>query len=97
MSSSVHLIGGGWEPAFAVAVYGPFLQEAAIVAARGGRPGKPIIACVVLDEGAGREQFGRWAGVLREVARIAQGLCRLAPVGNEREIEPTSSRSRRRQ
>ena len=50
------------------AVYGPFLQEAAVVAARGGRPGKPIIACVVLDEGDGRAQFARWAGVLREVA-----------------------------
>ena len=68
MSSSVHLIGGGWEPTFAAAVYGPFLQEAALVAARGGRPGKPIIACVVLDEGDGREQFTRWASVLREVA-----------------------------
>ncbi len=68
MSSSVHLIGGGWEPAFAAAVYGPFLQQAAVVAARGGRPGKPIIACVVLDEGDGRAQFARWADVLREVA-----------------------------
>jgi len=68
VSSSVHLIGGGWEPAFAGALYGPFLQEAALVAARGGRPGKPIVACVVLDEGDGRAQFARWAGVLREVA-----------------------------
>jgi cyanophycinase len=38
------------------------------VAARGGRPGKPVIACVVFDEGDGRAQFTRWAAALREVA-----------------------------
>ncbi len=68
MSSSIHLIGGGWEPEYADALYGTFLQEAAVVAARGGRPGKPVIACVVLDEGDGREQFARWAAVLGDVA-----------------------------
>ena len=30
---------------------GPFLEEAAVVAGRTGRPGKPIIACVVLRRG----------------------------------------------
>jgi cyanophycinase len=49
-------------------LYGPFLQQAAVVAALAGRPGKPIVACVVLDEGDGRAQFARWADVLREVA-----------------------------
>ena len=73
--SSVHLIGGGWEPDQYPAVYGQFLQEAATAAAGAGRPGKSIIACVVLDEGDGREQFARWATVLRTV-----GNCEPVPV-----------------
>lgn len=68
MSSSVHLIGGGWERSAAAAVYGAFIQEAAAVAAGAGRPGKPIIACVVLDEGDGRVQFARWDAALRMVS-----------------------------
>jgi cyanophycinase len=74
-SSSVHLIGGGWDPSFAAAVYGPFLLEAAAVAGRTGRPGKPIIACVVYDEGDGRAQFARWEDVLTTV-----GFCEPVPV-----------------
>ena len=73
--TSVHLIGGGWEPDFASAVYGQFLEEAAAAASGAGRPGKPIIACVVLDEGDGREQFGRWESVLRTV-----GNCEPVPI-----------------
>jgi len=74
-SSSVHLIGGGWDPAFASAVYGQFLLEAAAVAGRTGRPGKPIIACVVYDEGDGRAQFARWDDVLTSI-----GFCEPVPV-----------------
>lgn len=73
--TSVHLIGGGWEPAYYAALYGQFIEEASISAAGAGRPGKPIIACVVLDEGDGRGQFARWDAVLRTV-----GNCEPVPV-----------------
>ena len=52
----VLLIGGGWDPAAGRRLYGALL--AACEAAR------PQVACVVLDEGDGTEQFGRWAGAL---------------------------------
>jgi len=71
----VHLIGGGWDPEFAAAVYGAFLAEAANVAGRTGRPGKPVIACVVYDEGDGRAQFARWDDALTTV-----GFCEPLPV-----------------
>ncbi|HEY7813103.1 MAG TPA: hypothetical protein VIC62_07685 [Nakamurella sp.] len=61
--TSVHLVGGGWDPAAAGAVYRPFLVDAAALA---GRP--PEIACVVLDEGDGSERFDQWSAVLRTVA-----------------------------
>jgi len=48
---STHLIGGGWSE---LAVYTPFLAEVA---------GGPV-ACVVLDEGDGPEQYERWRAVL---------------------------------
>ena len=50
------LIGGGWDPAAGRRHYGALL--AACDTAR------PQVACVVLDEGDGTEQFGRWAGAL---------------------------------
>ncbi len=74
-SSSVHLIGGGWDPRSAQAMYGTFLAEAGAVAARTGRPGKPVIACVVYDEGDGRAQFKRWDDVLSTT-----GFCEPVPV-----------------
>src|SRR5689334_12047484 len=52
----VFLIGGGWDPAAGRRHYGALL--AACDTAR------PQVACVVLDEGDGTEQFGRWAGAL---------------------------------
>jgi cyanophycinase len=70
---SVHLIGGGWDPEYASAVYGPFLTAAA--AAEPGSPDGPEVACVVLDEGDGPDQFTRWAEVLVKVAP-----CRPRPV-----------------
>jgi cyanophycinase len=72
----VHLVGGGWEPAAATTVYGPFLADAAELADR-----VPTIACVVLDEGDGGERFNQWAQVLPAVAD-----CRpwpvLVPIGS---------------
>jgi cyanophycinase len=57
---TVHLLGGGWDPAAAPALYGPFLDAAGTA---------PAVAVVVLDEGDGTAQFGRWAGVLTRTAR----------------------------
>jgi cyanophycinase len=71
----IHLIGGGWDPGHAAALYGGFLGEAGDVAARSGRPGKPVVACVVYDEGDGRAQFARWESVLTTLA-----FCEPVPV-----------------
>ncbi|HEV7211522.1 MAG TPA: Type 1 glutamine amidotransferase-like domain-containing protein [Blastococcus sp.] len=64
--TTVHLIGGGWDPAAAPALYGPFLEAAG---------GSPTVATVVLDEGGGRAEFRRWAEVLRRT-----GPCTPVPV-----------------
>jgi|tagenome__1003787_1003787.scaffolds.fasta_scaffold20556477_1 cyanophycinase len=63
----VFLIGGGWDQAEGHRLYGAFL--AACDATR------PQVACVVLDEGDGTEQFGRWAGALS-----GGGACDPVPV-----------------
>lgn len=60
------LIGGGWNAAAFPLTYGPFL------AAAGASPG---IACVVLDDGDGAAQYGRWARAL-----TASAPCRPRPV-----------------
>jgi len=71
---SIHLIGGGWDPAYSAEVYGGFLTQAASVAT-GKSAGRPVIATVVLDEGDGLEQFDRWRTALESVAP-----CRPIPV-----------------
>ena len=63
---SIHLIGGGWDAGAAEAVYGGFLAEAG---------SSPQIACVVLDEGDGQQQFERWATAITAVAD-----CRPLPI-----------------
>ncbi|MHC3468134.1 type 1 glutamine amidotransferase family protein [Streptomyces sp. 7R007] len=60
MSSHTFLIGGGWDATAASDVYGPFLRAASAPA--------PRVGVVVLDEGDGAEQFGRYDAVLRKVA-----------------------------
>ena len=60
------LIGGGWQPEHRAQIYGPFLTPAGP---------DPTIACVVLDEGDGAEQFDRWATALR-----ATSACSPVPV-----------------
>lgn len=71
---SVHLIGGGWQPEAAAAVYGAFLEEAA---SRGSGGDGPVVACVLVDEGDGGAvaEFERYDAVLRSVAP-----CRPVPV-----------------
>jgi len=71
---SIHLIGGGWDPAYASAVYGGFLAEATSVAATRGAD-RPVIATIVLDEGDGLEQFDRW-----RTALVAVAPCQATPV-----------------
>lgn len=65
--AAVTLVGGGWAPAAAREVYGPFLAAAA--------GDDPRIACIVLDEGDGDEQFERWRAALESA-----GACRPVPV-----------------
>lgn len=60
------LVGGGWTVAARGLVWGPFLD-----AVGRGR----TVACVVLDEGDGAQQFSRWAEAL-----AATAPCRPVPV-----------------
>lgn len=57
--TTVHLLGGGWDPAASASLYGPFLESAGA---------GPTVATLVLDEGDGDAQFTRWADVLRRTA-----------------------------
>jgi cyanophycinase len=66
VSVLVQLIGGGRRPEAGPRMYGPFLDAAGAT---------PDVACVMVDEGDGIEQFGRWRDALVSVAR-----CRPAPV-----------------
>ncbi|WP_277440822.1 hypothetical protein [Streptomyces sp. SPB162] len=61
-----YLIGGGWDEAAASLVYGPFLAAAGPVSA---------VACLLIDEGVGAADFGRYEAALRTVAP-----CRPYPV-----------------
>ncbi|MET3807650.1 cyanophycinase [Nakamurella sp. UYEF19] len=66
MTQGIHLIGGGWDPAAAVTLYGPFLAQAGV---------NPRIACLVIDEGDGHAEFARWSEVMTAVTP-----CRPSPV-----------------
>nr|WSW69944.1 hypothetical protein OG461_29170 [Streptomyces sp. NBC_00995] len=69
---AVHLIGGGWDAGAAPLLYGPFLAEA-------GSEG--VVGCLLVDEGAGDEQFARYDAVLRAVAPRCRPVPLLVPVG----------------
>jgi cyanophycinase len=73
---SIHLIGGGWDTDAAPAVYGSFLAEAGA---------SPQIACVVLDEGDGHQQFERWAKAISAVAEC-QPVPVLVPEGGRLDV-----------
>lgn len=77
---NLHLIGGGWDPAAAADVYGPFLSEAT---ARAGGP--PAIVCVLLDEGDAADRFAQWERVLTTVAPCRP---RAVPVGLGSTFDP---------
>ena len=66
MAAGTFLIGGGWDPAISRELYPAFLDAAG--------PG-PVIACVVVDEGEGAQQYDRFAAAL-----TTAGACRPVPV-----------------
>ena len=76
-AAPVFLIGGGWDPAAGRELYGAVL--AACDTAR------PQVACVVLDEGDGTEQFARWAGALSAAAPCVP-VPVLVPEGGELDV-----------
>ncbi|SOD71423.1 cyanophycinase [Jatrophihabitans sp. GAS493] len=61
MAEPVHitLIGGGWSSVTAAALYSPFLRAAG---------DNPTVACLLLDEGHGADEFTRWQGLLTSLA-----------------------------
>ncbi|MFJ2515660.1 hypothetical protein ACIPEL_36585 [Streptomyces griseoviridis] len=82
-AASVFLVGGGWDPAAAPVVHGPFLRAASAVRGVGG----PRVGCVVVDEGDGGEQFARWDAVLRSVGDC-QPVPLLVPLGERFDVGP---------
>jgi cyanophycinase len=72
------LIGGGWDPDSATALYGPFLQSAGP---------SPSVACMIVDEGDGDEYFARFAAALVAVAACHPAPL-LVPVGSR--LSPSS-------
>lgn len=72
----VSLIGGGWDPDARSSVHGPFLERAGDGAA---------VACVVLDEGDGDEQFARWEQALR-ATRACEPFPVLVPLGGTLDV-----------
>jgi cyanophycinase len=74
--TSVHLLGGGWDPAAAPAMYGPFLEAAGT---------NPTVAAVVLDEGDGQMYFDRWAAALRGVSPC-EPVPVLVPLGSRFDV-----------
>ncbi|MGR2753194.1 Type 1 glutamine amidotransferase-like domain-containing protein [Agromyces arachidis] len=65
---SVHLVGGGWSPAHAPAVYGPFLAEAADAAARDGAERARVVVLLVAPPEAGTAERARWLAALDAAA-----------------------------
>jgi cyanophycinase len=78
---SIHLIGGGWDPLAAPDVYGPFLDAAG---------SSPVIACVVIDEGDGGEDFARWAVALGAVA-ACEPVPVIVPAGSSLDVTSLGS------
>lgn len=60
---SVHLVGGGWGVEAAPDVYGPFLDEAAVVAARHGREVPRIVVVAVREDDAAEHAAALVAGL----------------------------------
>jgi cyanophycinase len=74
MGSRTFLVGGGWDPAAAVAVHGPFLRAAGEA---------PRIGCLIVDEGDGAAQFARYDAVLRSVDADCTPVPLLVPLPAE--------------
>lgn len=68
---TTYLIGGGWDEKAAAQLYGPFLAEAGA---------DPVVACLLIDEGNGAEDFARYEAALRRAAPCTP-VPVLVPVG----------------
>jgi cyanophycinase len=67
---SVHLVGGGWDPAYAASVYGPFLAEAADAAGRAGAERARVAVLLVAPDDEATELVARWRAVLESVGDL---------------------------
>ncbi|WP_353827395.1 peptidase S51 [Agromyces sp. SYSU T0242] len=67
---SVHLVGGGWDPAHAASVYAPFLAEAAEAAGRSGADRPRIAVLLVAPDDEAAALGDRWRGTLESVADV---------------------------
>ncbi|MFI5818278.1 Type 1 glutamine amidotransferase-like domain-containing protein [Streptomyces rishiriensis] len=76
---AVFLVGGGWDESVADVVHGPFLRAAA-ARSRRGAGAVPRILCVLVDEGDGAGEFGRYDAALRR-AGACTPVPLLLPVG----------------
>jgi len=70
---TVHLVGGGRDEGVLAELYGPFLAEAGP---------DPVVACILIDEGDGAEQFALWDARLQKAAPC-RPLAVLVPIGGE--------------
>ncbi|WP_069770903.1 hypothetical protein [Streptomyces sp. LUP30] len=77
--AAAFLVGGGWDESVAGVVHGPFLRAAA-ARSRRGAGAVPRILCVLVDEGAGAEEFDRYDVALRR-AGACTPVPLLLPVG----------------
>jgi cyanophycinase len=64
VTTTRYLIGGGWDEGASGLLYGPFLADAG---RRAGGP-NPTVACLLVDEGDGAQDFVRYEAALRRAA-----------------------------
>jgi len=79
---SVHLVGGGWDPAHASSVYAPFLAEAAEAAGRAGADRPRVAVLLVAPDDEAGPTAARWRDVLESVADVEAAVT-VVPEGGE--------------
>lgn len=88
---SVHLVGGGWTPEHAGAVYGPFLAEAAESAAREGAERTRVAVLLVAPPESGAAERARWIAALEAAAPVDAPVdAVVAVVGEDGEFAPSA-------
>lgn len=86
---SVHLVGGGWTPEHAAAVYGPFLSESAEAASREGAERTRVAVLVVAPPEAGAAERTRWIAALHSAADAPVDAV-VTIVGEDGEFAPSA-------